>query len=146
MLGCVSLRAGRSTKKTELWASGRRPRVGGEQLPAHRLSEGLVQDEVQVEDGAGAKPAALAVAAQELAVEVLDREWVELGQLEVPEPWERVAAEQHLVALVGDGPNPPAGVGEPLLQVSGDIQVLGRQQPALERLRRRGGRCHTGHV
>lgn len=48
----------------------------------------------------------------------------ELGQPDLPEAGEGIAADEGLVAAVGGGPDPAPHVGEPLLQVVTERQVL----------------------
>ena len=105
--------------------NGGRFGVGGgvswEVVPLHRVAERLVQAQVHLADGAGTKPARLAVRATgpgQPVVELLEVEGSERAEGEGAEVGAQVMLEQLAVAADGSQPDCFVGleVGEPVVQ------------------------------
>jgi hypothetical protein len=125
---------GGGEQDADLLGGERRPRVGGnggrfgvggwvgrQVVPFHRVAERLVQAQVHLPDGAGTKPAGLAVLAAvvgQVVVQALHLQGGERAQGEGAEVGAQVVGEQLAVAADGSQPEGLVGlqVGEPVVQ------------------------------
>jgi hypothetical protein len=91
-------------------------RVGGQQLPAHRLAKRLGQDEVQVEHRSRRQRPPPRPAGEQAPVQILHMQRPQRRQLQRPQHRQRMPAHQHLIPLEGHPPHPPPHMRQPSRQ------------------------------
>jgi len=90
-------------------------RVRCDHPPADGLTEGLVQDEVQVQDRTGGELSDFSL--EQARVQVLEIERLERGQIQVTDRRQRVETDQAFVPLPRSGSNTASSVRQPLDEV-----------------------------